>query len=109
MTMRERSGERSDQPVSLGDIVDGLMSRQVLSRGMPVARLASLWPQIVGDRLASETAPAALDDGVLTVEVSNGPWGAQAGFLQEEIKRKADEALGGGRVERVRISVRNPR
>ncbi len=33
--------------------------------------------------------------GVLTVEASDGPWGAQAKFLHEEIRRKADEALGG--------------
>ncbi len=59
--------------------------------------------------MAAETAPAAFDDGVLTVEVSNGPWGAQATFLHEEIRRKADEALGGDQVRRVRIVVRNPR
>jgi predicted nucleic acid-binding Zn ribbon protein len=104
-----RPRPRSDDAVSLGDIVDGLMREQVFSRGMPVAELASRWREIVGERLAAETAPAALDDDVLTVEVSSGPWGAQAKFLHEEIKRKADEALGGGRVARVRIVVRNPR
>ncbi|MEX0650786.1 MAG: DUF721 domain-containing protein [Actinomycetota bacterium] len=104
-----RKRPRSDEAASLGDIVDGLMREQVFSRGMPVAQLASRWPEIVGERLAAETAPAALDDGILTVEVSTGPWGAQAKFLHEEIKRKADEALGGGRVEKVRIIVRNAR
>ena len=43
------------------------------------------------------------------VEVSSGPWGAQATFLHEEIRRKADEALGGDQVHQVRIVVRNPR
>lgn len=104
-----RKRPRSDEAASLGDIVDGLMREQVFSRGMPVAQLASRWPEIVGERLAAETAPAALDDGILTVEVSTGPWGAQAKFLHEEIKRKADEALGGGRIARVRIIVRNAR
>ncbi len=104
-----RTRPRSTDAVSLGDIVDGLMRERVFSRGMPVAELASRWPELVGERLATETAPAALDEGVLTVQVSTGPWGAQATFLHEEIRRKADEALGGGRVERVRIVVRNPR
>jgi hypothetical protein len=104
-----RKRPRSDDTVSLADIVDGLMREQVFSRGMPVAQLASRWPEIVGERLAGETAPAALDDGILTVEVSSGPWGAQAKFLHEEIRRKADEALGGDRVRRVRVVVRNPR
>lgn len=104
-----RTRPRSDEVASLGDIVDGLMREKAFSRGIPVAELASRWAEIVGERLAAETAPAALDNGILTVEVSSGPWGAQAKFLHEEIKRKADEALGGGRVEQVRIRVRNPR
>jgi predicted nucleic acid-binding Zn ribbon protein len=64
---------------------------------------------LVGERLASETAPTSLDDGVLTVSATSGPWGAQAGFLHEEIRRKADEALGGGVVRSVRVVVRNRR
>ncbi len=104
-----RGRPRSGESVSLGEIVDGLLREQVFSRGMPVAQLASRWPEIVGPRLAAETAPAALDDGVLTVEVSTGPWGAQATFLHEEIRRKADAALGEGSVRRVRVVVRTPR
>jgi hypothetical protein len=104
-----RKRPRSGDAVSIADIVDGLMREQVFSRGMPVAQLASRWPEIVGERMAAETAPAAFDDGVLTVEVSSGPWGAQAMFLLEEIRRKADEALGGEQVRQVRIVVRNAR
>lgn len=99
---------RSGDPVPLGDIVDDLMRREVFSRGMPVAELASKWPSIVGDRLAGETAPMSLDDGVLTVGVTNGPWGAQARFLQEQIRRNADEALGSGTVRSIRVVVKNP-
>lgn len=104
-----RKRPRSTDAVPLGEIVDGLLREQVFSRGMPVAQLASRWPDVVGERLAAETAPAALEAGVLTIEVSTGPWGAQAKFLHEEIRRKADEALGGRVIEQVRIVVRNTR
>jgi hypothetical protein len=43
---------------------------------------------------------------VLTVEATNGPWGAQARFLNDEIRRHADEALGGGRITRVHVVVK---
>ena len=85
----------------------GSCAREVFSRGMPVAELASRWPAVVGERLRRRPPPMALDEGVLTVGVSNGPWGAQARFLQEEIRRNADEALGGDRVTSIRIVVRN--
>ena len=76
---------------------------------MPVAQLASRWPEIVGERLAAETAPAAFEDGVLTVEASNGPWGAQATFLHEEIRRRPTRrsAASSGRAG-CASSVRNP-
>jgi hypothetical protein len=38
--------------------------------------------------------------------VSSGPWGAQARFLAEEIRRKANEAIGSEEVDRVTIVVR---
>jgi hypothetical protein len=106
---RRRSGDPSSEPVELGDVIDGLLSEQVFARGMPVAQLAVAWASVVGDRLASETAPAALEGGVLTVTATSGPWGAQARFLHEEIRRRADEALGGDAITAIRIVVRNRR
>jgi hypothetical protein len=104
-----RRRRRREDPVPIGEVLDGLLAEQVFARGMPVARLAASWPDVVGERLASETAPAALEDGVLTVTATSGPWGAQARFLHEEIRRRADDALGGGAVRSVRVVVRNRR
>jgi predicted nucleic acid-binding Zn ribbon protein len=106
---RRRSGDPSSEPVELGDVIENLMAEQVFARGMPIAQLAAGWPSVVGERLASETAPATLEGGVLTVTATSGPWGAQARFLHEEIRRRADEALGGGQITGVRIIVRNRR
>jgi hypothetical protein len=102
-----RKDDRSSDPVSIGDVVDGLLREEVFSRGMPVAQLATRWGQVVGERLASETAPLALEEGVLTVGATDGPWGAQARFLNEEIRRRANETLGGDAVRTVRVVVRN--
>ena len=63
---------------------------------MPIATLASAWPELVGERLAEATQPVSLEGGVLTVRATDGPWGSQARYLAEEIRERADEALGGG-------------
>ncbi len=101
-----RKDARSSDAVPIGDIVDGLMAEDVFARGMPVAELARAWPEVAGERLSRASKPVSLEAGLLTVEVSNGPWGAQVRFLHEEIRRRADEALGGGKVRRVQIVVR---
>jgi predicted nucleic acid-binding Zn ribbon protein len=106
---RSRADGPSDEPVAIGEVIDGLLSEQVFARGVPVARLAAEWAAIVGERLASETAPASLDGGVLTVVATSGPWGAQARFLHEEIRRRADEALDDETIRSVRVVVRNRR
>ena len=106
---RPRGEGPSAEPVGIGEVIDGLLSEQVFARGLPVARLAADWASIVGERLASETAPASLEGGVLTVVATSGPWGAQAGFLHEEIRRRAEESLGEGSIRSVRVVVRNRR
>ena len=106
---RTRKDPRTGDMVQLGDIVDGLMREEVFSRGIPIAELASKWPRIVGERLAAETAPTTLEGTVLTVSATNGPWGAQARFLHEQIRLKANQALGSEVIATVRIVVRNSR
>ncbi len=98
-------GERSGDPAPIADVVAHLLGRAEFASGIAIGRLARNWPQIVGDRLASETAPERMEGGTLVVAATSGPWGAQAKFLAEEIKRSANEALGDTSIERVRVVV----
>jgi hypothetical protein len=100
-----RKDRRSGDPVSIGDVVDRLMQEGAFSRGMPIATLMSRWPELVGERLAGATEPVSLERGVLVVRASDGPWGAQATFLADAIRTKADEALGGDQVASIRVVV----
>lgn len=110
MRRRRRRDERSSEAVPLGEVVGGLMRERALARGVAVGRLAAEWEAVVGDRIASETAPVSLEGGVLTVAASTGPWGAQAQFLAEEIREQANRSLGSEEVARVQVVVRpNPR
>ena len=103
---RNRKDERTLHETAIGDIVEGLMRERVFSRGAPIGRLASDWGSVVGPRLASESAPVSLDGGILVVSATGGPWGAQVRFLAEEIRRKANAALGTDEVRRVHVVVR---
>lgn len=101
----KRRDPRSERPVALGDVVDELLAEDLFSRGMPVATLTKAWPELVGERLAEATTPVSLEGGCLVVRAADGPWGSQATYLAEEIRRRADEALGGGAVTTIRIVV----
>ena len=101
-----RKDRRTGDPAPIGEIVEGLLKEHLFARGLPVGRLAAIWAAVVGERLAAATAPAALEDGVLTVFASDSVWGAQARFLHEEIRVKANETLGSDTVRRVQIVIR---
>lgn len=104
-----RKDRRSTDPVPIGEVVDGLLSEEVFARGMPLARLLRAWPDLVGERLAVAAQPVSLEGGVLTIRAVDGPWGSQVKYLADEIRRRADEALGGGVVMSVRIVVQGQR
>jgi predicted nucleic acid-binding Zn ribbon protein len=99
-----RKDPRSTDPVSLGEVVDALLAEEAFVRGMPVAKLAQAWKDIVGERLAVATRPSALENGILTIQADDGPWGAQAKYLAEQIRERADAALGGDTVRVVRVT-----
>jgi hypothetical protein len=103
---RHRKDERTLHETPIGEIVDGLLKERTFARGMPIGQLASGWTEVVGPRLAAESAPVSLERGVLVVSATTGPWGAQVRFLADQIRVRADEALGAGSVVAVRVVVR---
>jgi hypothetical protein len=100
-----RKERRSAEPVPIGEVVDSLLAEDVLRRGLPIATLVRSWPELVGERLGEATRPVSLDGGILTVRATDGPWGAQAKYLAEEIRTRADAALGTGAIRAIRIVV----
>ena len=97
--------DRSSEASAVGDVVDELFRRRELARGIPAGRLYREWSTVVGDRLAGVSAPIRLEGGTLVVAVDSGPWGAQLGFLSEEVRRRANEVLGTDVVARVQVVV----
>jgi hypothetical protein len=94
---------------SVGDVLDRLLAeRRELSRGVPVGHLATRWTEVVGERLAAVSRPSRLERGTLVVATDTGPWGAQVGFLAEEIRGRANELLGGDVVKKVQVTVAPP-
>ena len=89
----------------MGNVVDELFGRRELARGIPAGRLHLKWATVVGDRLAAVSSPIRLERGTLLVAVDSGPWGAQLGFLSDEVRTRANEVLGRDVVTRVQVVV----
>ncbi len=103
MSRRPDRRPRSEDVHGIGEILDGLLGEKAIARGLPIGRLAAGWPQVVGEKLAEETAPTRLERGVLDLIVTTSAWGAQVRFLASDIARKANELLGSEAVREVRV------
>jgi predicted nucleic acid-binding Zn ribbon protein len=63
---------------------------------MLLGRLGRGWSSVVGERLAEESAPAALEGGVLLVRASSAAWAAQIKFLARQIAEESNRLLREG-------------
>lgn len=87
-------------------VVRDVLSGPGMQGGVTLGRLVRSWARVVGPPLARETAPVSLSGGDLVVGASGPAWAAQARFLIAEIRRLANEELGGEAIRSVRVVVR---
>jgi len=89
----------------LDSVLDRLLAERPWAVGMALGELGRRWDDVVGERLAAECTPVALEDGALTVRASSAAWAAQLRFLAREVAAQANQVLGREAVREVRVSV----
>lgn len=99
--------EATGAPLALGSVLDALLdSKGSWQAGLAGGELGRRWTDVVGERLAGDTAPGGLDErGTLTVRASSPAWAAQLRFLSTRIAQNANDALGRDAVREVRVVV----
>ncbi len=104
-----RSGPGDGAPreadAGIGAVLRQALAQPRMRRGLTLGKLARSWEDVVGARLARETAPVALDGGALVVAASTAAWGTQVRFLARDVARRANETLGSEEVSSVRVTV----
>jgi predicted nucleic acid-binding Zn ribbon protein len=103
-----RRAARSEAIHPLGAVLGELTRGRPWASGVALGKLGRRWPEVVGERLAMECSPAALEGGLLLVEAGSGAWAVQLRFLAREIEARANRVLGWTAVHAVRVAVRLP-
>lgn len=82
-------------PLQLSSLVQEEMKMRGLAERLREAEIWRLWPEVVGQTVATRAQPLRIINGILTVAVSSGPWMQELNFLKEVMKEKLNERLGG--------------
>jgi predicted nucleic acid-binding Zn ribbon protein len=85
---------------------------KALEEAVPDARPASLlaeiqsaWSSVAGQALAASASPVSERAGTVTVACESAVWAQELELLGPDLTRRLDEAVSGGRVERLRFIV----
>ncbi|MFI3265538.1 MAG: DUF721 domain-containing protein [Rikenellaceae bacterium] len=86
--------KRSD-PVRLGSVLDDFFSSSpTIARKIAEAKVASVWPKVVGEKIAFYTTSVSAENGKATVHISSSVVRHEVFLRRTEIKDAINEALG---------------
>jgi hypothetical protein len=71
-----------------------------------LADLAGRWADVVGDALASHATPTKLAGGTLVIAVDDPAWATQLRYLEGDLVRRCNEALGTAAITATRTVVK---
>jgi predicted nucleic acid-binding Zn ribbon protein len=70
-----------------------------------LAEVQSAWPGVAGEAVAAAATPVSERAGTVTVACESAVWAQELELLAADLARRIDEAVDGGRVERLRFIV----
>ena len=84
---------KREAPEHIGSILEKLLAnpewKNKLQASIPLLR----WQEIVGDKIARQSQPESLQNGVLLVRVANPAWLHHLRFLEEDLRQKLNKKL----------------
>jgi predicted nucleic acid-binding Zn ribbon protein len=84
----------------IGGPLRDLLDRLRLNEPMAGWQATELWPEVVGERIASRSRAIAFRDGVLIVEVESPTWMSELTYHKRRIIKTLNAKLGGKAVVR---------
>ena len=90
-------------PVPITTSLDAMMKSLRGTDRVQIGGVFGKWDDAVGDDVARHVRPVRLDEGVLTVEVTDPAWATQVRFLTADITERLATVAG---VEITRLEVR---
>ena len=95
----------SYDPTPIGRILDDQTKRFGMGASKDVGALFASWESIVGPAVSAHVEPASLRNGVLKLRADSPTWATEIGYLREEIRAQANEALGRPIIQSIEVGI----
>jgi hypothetical protein len=97
--------KRQPRLISIGEILFAAMKRRGMGAKIEENFLRKLWPQAVGDQIASKTQPDCFKNGILFVRTVSSVWVQQLHFMKREVLEKLNQLSGKQLVREIHFHV----
>ncbi len=87
----------------LGCLLEEVMMKLGIKRGVDEHRVVEKWSEIVGKVIAERATPVGVERGVLTVQVDSSSWLMEMRMRSGDLLKKIGEAVGEGIVHEIRF------
>ena len=94
-------GARDPQP--LADLAQRVVKDAGWDGSVAVGGVIGRWREVVGDSVADHCQPTGFGDGVLTVRAETTAWATQLRMLSGDLKRRLNDVVGSGVVDRIDV------
>lgn len=96
---------RTTAPSPIGDALREVLNRRGWEERLTGADAAGRWDTIVGPELAARCEPVRLAGGTLVIRAENQVWATQLRYMLPQLRERAEQVLGDGRVREIRLEV----
>ena len=100
-----RRKKHQAQLQSIGEVLFSVLKKKGMTSKFEENTLRKLWPEAVGQQIASQTQPDSLRNGTLFVKTVSSVWVQQLHFMKEEIRSKLNELSGKPLIKEIRFLV----
>jgi predicted nucleic acid-binding Zn ribbon protein len=87
----------------LGDILPAVLKAIGLDRKIKENEVLRLWPEVVGEEVASRTKAEKFEKGVLYVQVTHSAWIQELHFMEKRIIRELEAKAPEVNIKRIRL------
>ncbi|HNU70924.1 MAG TPA: DUF721 domain-containing protein, partial [Thermodesulfobacteriota bacterium] len=90
---------------SIKMILQGILRQQNLDSKVHLYHSLEGWETMVGSRIARHCQPKNFREGILSVVVDSPAWMQQLRYLEEDIRKKVNEAIGSATVTKIHFQI----
>ena len=90
-----------DSLIPIKDVIANILSDGTLPFNPDDAQIWKVWDKVVGPGISKNARPLWIKNGKLKVTVSDPIWLQELQFVERDIRKKLNDALGRKAVERI--------